>query len=163
MATRCALTCTNCCAFCCSLRSLRTRKTPSPSKFFISGNPFISEFEHGQLKELWSRISQNEVSFIMYYAPWDADCIRARNEIEIVSNHYGQQVSLIACFPLCNQLTIANRSFTIACRFILEQSTAGGLKASAANIKMYTDILIWWLTFAPRVRWSTKGPFWPVT
>lgn len=73
-------------------RSLRTRKAPTPSKFFTSGNPFITEFEFGQLKELWTRLSQNEISFTFYYAPWDADCIRARNEIETAANHYGQQI-----------------------------------------------------------------------
>ncbi|KAJ6216467.1 hypothetical protein RDWZM_007624 [Blomia tropicalis] len=76
--------------------SLRNRKTPTPTKFFISGNPFITEFEFGQLKNLWARLSENEVSFVMYYAPWDSDCIRVRNEIEVVSNHYGQQIFFAA-------------------------------------------------------------------
>lgn len=75
--------------------SLHTRKTPTPKKFFTSNNPFIVEFEFGQLKELWNRMVQNEIAFIMFYAPWDSDCIRARAEFEIVASHYGQQVELI--------------------------------------------------------------------
>lgn len=74
-------------------RSLRTRKAPAPTKFFNSNNPFITEFEYGQLKELWAKFEQNEVAFVLYYAPWDSECVRARNEIEVVANHYGQQVS----------------------------------------------------------------------
>lgn len=32
----------------------------------------------------------------MFYAPWDSDSIRARSEIEIVANHYGQQIFFAA-------------------------------------------------------------------
>nr|XP_027205228.1 thioredoxin domain-containing protein 11-like [Dermatophagoides pteronyssinus] len=69
--------------------SLNTRKTPIPKKIFSSNNPFLVEFEFGQLKELSGRILQTEIAFIMFYAPWDSDSIRASSEIEIVANHYG--------------------------------------------------------------------------
>ncbi|KAH7640224.1 disulfide isomerase-like protein [Dermatophagoides farinae] len=76
--------------------SLNTRKTPTPKKIFSINNPFITEFEFGQIKELWARILQTEIAFIMFYAPWDSDSIRARSEIEIVANHYGQQIFFAA-------------------------------------------------------------------
>lgn len=41
------------------------------------------------------RVIESDFSFIMYYAPWDAESQTVRQEFETVAQHYHSQVSKI--------------------------------------------------------------------
>lgn len=71
--------------------NLATRKSKLPEKFFPS-NSLISDYEFGDISELSQLAFQNEVTFVMYYAPWDADCIAFKTEYLKISKHYKDQI-----------------------------------------------------------------------
>lgn len=71
------------------------RKTPPPSKFF-STDSLIEDYETGSFSELITRSSESDVSFTMYYAPWDAQCIKFKREFEIIASHYPNQIYFAA-------------------------------------------------------------------
>ncbi|XP_054168129.1 thioredoxin domain-containing protein 11-like [Oppia nitens] len=76
--------------------TLRIRKTPNPVKFFDEDMYPIVDYELGDLKQLSLRALQNDVSFVMYYAPWDSDCIRVMKEFETIAKHYRHQIFFAA-------------------------------------------------------------------
>lgn len=39
------------------------------------------------------RVTEADFSFVMYYAPWDAESQAVRQEFEIVAQYYHSQVS----------------------------------------------------------------------
>lgn len=71
--------------------TLRTRKSPNPTKFFDESS-FVVDYEFGDLKQLSIRALQNDVSFVMYYAHWDSECIRVKKEYETIAKHYSYQI-----------------------------------------------------------------------
>ncbi|CAG2104275.1 unnamed protein product [Medioppia subpectinata] len=75
---------------------LRTRKSPLPTKFFDEDLLPIVDYESGDLQQLSLRALQNDVSFVMYYAPWDSECIRVKKEFETVAKHYRHQIFFAA-------------------------------------------------------------------
>lgn len=75
--------------------NLITRKTRLPDDFFPP-NSLIHDYKFGQIQELSQLAFQNEVTFVMYYAPWNADCIAFRNEYLKISKHYKSQISFAA-------------------------------------------------------------------
>ncbi|RWS29465.1 disulfide isomerase-like protein [Leptotrombidium deliense] len=76
--------------------SLKTQKAAPPSKFFNDPSSLVTDYEFGSLTELSNRALNSDVSFIMYYAPWDADSIRFKKEYEIVAKHYTDEVFFAA-------------------------------------------------------------------
>ena len=52
------------------------------------------DFYEGALTAMVERIMDSDFSFIMYYAPWDAESQALRAEFEIVAQYYHSQVNI---------------------------------------------------------------------
>ena len=52
----------------------------------------ILDFYKGHLDAMIERLTQADFSFIMYYAPWDAESQALRHEFENVARFYHPQV-----------------------------------------------------------------------
>ncbi|KAM3964486.1 LOW QUALITY PROTEIN: thioredoxin domain-containing protein 11 [Aphomia sociella] len=56
-------------------------KYPQAVRFF-SSDSVVKDWYRGQLSNVLSTINRADVSFVMYYAPWDAECQYVRGEFE---------------------------------------------------------------------------------
>ncbi|XP_022257420.1 thioredoxin domain-containing protein 11-like isoform X2 [Limulus polyphemus] len=73
----------------------RTRKASPPKKFF-SQTSFVTDYYLGSMNHLVGLLSEKEVSFVMYYAPWDATCIESQKEFEAVARYFHSQIFFAA-------------------------------------------------------------------
>lgn len=85
--------------FCCS--SPKVSKPPLAKPFFNQSS-VVLDFYKGHLGAMIERVTEADFSFVMYYAPWDAESQTIRQEFEIVAQYYHSQVlntikSIIAC------------------------------------------------------------------
>ncbi|XP_063995594.1 thioredoxin domain-containing protein 11 [Diachasmimorpha longicaudata] len=73
---------------------------PPPARPFFNETSVIIDFYKGQVSAMVERVSSSDVSFIMYYAPWDAESQIVREEFEIVAQQYHSKVffSAINCW-----------------------------------------------------------------
>lgn len=62
-------------------RPTKISKHPTATRFF-KPDSFVKDWYRGQLTNALSCISKEEVSFVMYYAPWDAESQYVRHEFE---------------------------------------------------------------------------------
>lgn len=65
---------------------------PPIAKPFFDQNSIVLDFYKGHLDAMIERITQADFSFVMYYAPWDAESQALRNEFESVAQFYHPQV-----------------------------------------------------------------------
>jgi len=72
-------------------RSPKVSKPPTARPFFDQ-NSVVLDFYKGHLDSMIERITQADFSFVMYYAPWDAESQALRKEFEIVAQFYYPQV-----------------------------------------------------------------------
>lgn len=54
----------------------------------------VLDYYKGHLSALIDRVADSEFSFVMYYAPWDADCQAMKQELENVAHYYHSKVVL---------------------------------------------------------------------
>ncbi|KAL6259352.1 hypothetical protein P5V15_009267 [Pogonomyrmex californicus] len=71
---------------------------PPIAKPFFDQNSVILDFYKGHLDALIERITQADFSFVMYYAPWDAESQVLRHEFEIVAQFYHPQAVIVGYF-----------------------------------------------------------------
>ncbi|KAF7993076.1 hypothetical protein HCN44_005857 [Aphidius gifuensis] len=69
---------------------------PPIAKPFFNENSVVIDFYKGQMSSMIEQASLTDVSFIMYYAPWDAESQIIRNEFEIVAEYYHKQIFFAA-------------------------------------------------------------------
>lgn len=50
------------------------------------------DYYKGHLNALIDRVADSDFSFVMYYAPWDADCQAMKEELENVAQYYHSKV-----------------------------------------------------------------------
>ncbi|GFY73479.1 thioredoxin domain-containing protein 11 [Trichonephila inaurata madagascariensis] len=74
---------------------LKTKKVNPPDIFFEPPS-LVTDFYNGNIKQLLSLISEKDVSLVMYYAPWDASSLQAREEFETVAKFYHNEVFFAA-------------------------------------------------------------------
>ncbi|XP_055944258.1 thioredoxin domain-containing protein 11-like [Argiope bruennichi] len=74
---------------------LKTKKVNPPNTFFEPPS-LVTDFYTGNIKQLLSLISEKDVSLVMYYAPWDASSLQAREEFETVAKFYHNEVFFAA-------------------------------------------------------------------
>lgn len=55
----------------------------------------MTDFYQGQLSPAFERVSESDISFVMYYAPWDAESQAVRSHFKAVAQYYHQQVCSI--------------------------------------------------------------------
>lgn len=72
-----------------------TSRISSPSPFLFKSSRIV-DFANGDLTKLSIKILDHEVSFVMYYAPWDLDCIRFAKQYEQLANLYKGQLFFAA-------------------------------------------------------------------
>ncbi|XP_022252118.1 thioredoxin domain-containing protein 11-like isoform X2 [Limulus polyphemus] len=73
----------------------KTRKASPPQKFFSSSS-LVSDYYLGSMQQLSGLLMEKEVSFVMYYAPWDSTCIETQEEFEAVARFFLTQVFFAA-------------------------------------------------------------------
>lgn len=66
---------------------------PPPAPIFPLGSP-VTDFYRGQLSEALLRASEADVSFIMYYAPWDAESREMQRYFDAVALRHYKQVGI---------------------------------------------------------------------
>lgn len=62
------------------------------------------DFYKGHLGALVDRVTESDFSFVMYYAPWDADSQALKEEFESVARFYHSQVIVIHYFSLEDEI-----------------------------------------------------------
>ncbi|XP_041365008.1 thioredoxin domain-containing protein 11-like [Gigantopelta aegis] len=79
-----------------SLKSKPITIPPRPPKrFFPLGSPVL-EFPYGELDPVVELLGQEEVIFLMYYAPWCAKSMAVRWEFNKAAKHLQNQVKFVA-------------------------------------------------------------------
>jgi len=63
----------------------RTRASPQPRPLFGGENSYIDDYFTGDIYSVFEEADNFENAFIMFYAPWDADCIRSAKIIESIA------------------------------------------------------------------------------
>ena len=63
----------------------RTRASPQPKPLFGGENSYIDDYYTGDIFAVFEEADNFENAFIMFYAPWDADCIRSAKIIEAIA------------------------------------------------------------------------------
>ncbi|CAH0385053.1 unnamed protein product [Bemisia tabaci] len=74
----------------------QTASKNSEPKPFFAENPWLNDFYHGEIHKAFSLASKEDITFVMYYAPWDADCQRSRPIFEKVARYYHRQIHFMA-------------------------------------------------------------------
>lgn len=59
---------------------------------FFNQSSIVLDFYKGHLSAMIERVTDTEFSFVMYYAPWDAESQVVRDEFEKVAEYYYPQV-----------------------------------------------------------------------
>lgn len=66
---------------------------PPPAKPFFNQSSLVIDFYKGHLSAMVDRVADSDYSFIMYYAPWDAESQAARQQFEIAAQYYQNEVN----------------------------------------------------------------------
>jgi hypothetical protein len=56
----------------------------------------IIDFYNGELNPAFEKISESDLTFAMYYAPWDAESQAVRAEFELLASYFANEV----CFNI---------------------------------------------------------------
>lgn len=67
---------------------------PAAQPFFPEGS-LVTDWYHGELRSALLETLNHDISFIMYYAPWDAECQEVRKEFDIAASFYYKQVKVL--------------------------------------------------------------------
>lgn len=76
-----------------SFSNPKVSKSPNAFPFFPPGS-IVKDWYRGQLSEAINLATESDLSFVMYYAPWDAESQAVRHEFNIVSQHMHKYVSI---------------------------------------------------------------------
>ncbi|XP_012271941.1 thioredoxin domain-containing protein 11 [Orussus abietinus] len=95
----------------------KVSKPPTARPFFDRSSTVL-DFYEGHLEAAWERIADADVSFVMYYAPWDAESQSVKHEFEAVARYYHAQVCFVAinCWhpgSQCRQATAKKQNIKI--------------------------------------------------
>ncbi|XP_057651528.1 thioredoxin domain-containing protein 11 [Diorhabda carinulata] len=70
-------------------------KSPAAYHFF-SEKSIVTDSYRGQISKVIENARSNDIVFVMFYAPWDADSQRGRNEFEKAAHSMQDKVNFIA-------------------------------------------------------------------
>lgn len=62
---------------------------------FFSEHSSVIDWYRGQLSNAMASVNNAEVAFVMYYAPWDAECQYVRGEFEKAAQIMSDRVGLL--------------------------------------------------------------------
>jgi glutathione S-transferase len=60
--------------------------------FFNTKQSQIIDFYNGELNPAFEKISESDLTFAMYYAPWDAESQAVRAEFELLASYFANEV-----------------------------------------------------------------------
>jgi len=60
--------------------------------FFNGKDSPIIDFYNGELNPAFEKISESDLTFAMYYAPWDAESQAVRAEFDLLASYYSDEV-----------------------------------------------------------------------
>lgn len=63
-----------------------------PALPFFDKDSLVTDWYKGELSKAFSSISLFDVSFVMYYAPWDAECQHVKDEFDKTAQIMFKQV-----------------------------------------------------------------------
>ncbi|XP_076235229.1 thioredoxin domain-containing protein 11 [Calliopsis andreniformis] len=69
---------------------------PPIAKPFFNQSSIVLDFYKGHLGAMIERVTEADFSFVMYYAPWDAESQAVRQEFEKVAQYYHTQIFFAA-------------------------------------------------------------------
>ncbi|XP_018323145.1 thioredoxin domain-containing protein 11 isoform X2 [Agrilus planipennis] len=75
--------------------SPKISKSPSAFPFFPKDS-LVIDYYKGELVSANERAHNADFSFVMFYAPWSAECRKTRDEFEIVAKHFHKHVEMSA-------------------------------------------------------------------
>lgn len=109
---------------------------------FLRPSTVVDDYYTGELKTALEKMSLSEMSFVMYYAPWDAESQRVRWHFEAAARYYHKEVR---CAPVLTKIDSVEFCVTMFCfvtflsyRFILLQLIVGNQGVSAAKQIKFT-------------------------
>ncbi|XP_044758505.1 thioredoxin domain-containing protein 11 [Coccinella septempunctata] len=70
-------------------------KSPAAYRFF-SDNPYVTDWYRGEMSDAIMQARSNDISFVMFYAPWDSESQHARKEFQIAARYMQQEVTFVA-------------------------------------------------------------------
>jgi hypothetical protein len=65
---------------------------PALPFFNINKESQIIDFYNGELNPAFEKISESDLTFAMYYAPWDAESQAVRAEFELLASYFANEV-----------------------------------------------------------------------
>ncbi|XP_071442293.1 thioredoxin domain-containing protein 11 [Hetaerina americana] len=68
----------------------------SPASPFFRETSLVADFYRGELGPALSRVVRSDVSFVMFYAPWDAESQLVRQEFDAAAKYYHREVYFAA-------------------------------------------------------------------
>ncbi|XP_076752476.1 thioredoxin domain-containing protein 11 isoform X2 [Xylocopa sonorina] len=69
---------------------------PPMAKPFFNQSSIVLDFYKGHLGAMIERVTEADFSFVMYYAPWDAESQTVRQEFEKVAQYYHSEIFFAA-------------------------------------------------------------------
>lgn len=107
---------------CC--RPPKVSSIPTPVRF-LRPSTVVDDYYTGELKTALEKMSLSEMSFIMYYAPWDAESQRVRWHFEAAARYYHKEVRYalidLIMFYLCVSTLSPCYVLCLFFRYILRQ------------------------------------------
>nr|CAD7396586.1 unnamed protein product [Timema cristinae] len=70
----------------------KTSKSPTPVPFFPQTS-LVADFYQGHIGPPFERVAGSDISFVMYYAPWDAESQATRSQFKLVAQYYYKQLA----------------------------------------------------------------------
>ncbi|XP_059482352.1 thioredoxin domain-containing protein 11 [Neocloeon triangulifer] len=67
-----------------------------PATPFFGQNSHIIDFYNGELSPAFEKISESDLTFVMYYAPWDAESQIVKAEFDLLASYYSDEINFIA-------------------------------------------------------------------
>ncbi|GBP68516.1 hypothetical protein EVAR_55649_1 [Eumeta japonica] len=94
-------------------RPTKISKHPQPARFFSTGSS-VTDWYRGQLSEALGVINHVDISFVMYYAPWDAECQYVREEFEKAADMLHDRAVAVGYTPLTKNSRAYNIWYSVA-------------------------------------------------
>lgn len=86
---------------------------PPPVRF-LRPSTVVDDYYTGELKTALEKMSLSEMSFVMYYAPWDAESQRVRWHFEAAARYYHKEIyfAAINCWQPGSECRQTNKIYT---------------------------------------------------
>lgn len=83
------------------LTHLHIRRSPKLARLttapaFFPGDSLVHDFPAGNLDAVQNRVKASDISLVLFYAPWSADCQHARTSYEQIARLYNRHVYFAA-------------------------------------------------------------------